>query len=264
MIYQSPSMPAYPLQHSSFSNPLIVSSLGAHPMTTKLQDPRSPSLPQYSEKALNTPGGSRTLFAKSSSPLGRPTPQLSHLKIPRQSRHSPQLPGRRPSVSRRPAAPGRLPVCVLGKPRRPCPAPSPNTSHHCGQVSGGRPGLPPPLPHAPAGPQRPCRRPGAARRTHIGSSNLASQDLRASTSSMSMVQGRRARPPLLLRPAAGLRSPPPHVPSQLRVPGPTGHLIDFTYSLGPGLTGTNPRAPLNLARRPRWAGGRVSDGQTNQ
>lgn len=75
MIYQSPSMPAYPLQHSSLSNPLIVSSLGAHPMTTKLQDPRSPSLSQYSEKALDTPGAPEHCLQ---SPPARPAvPHLS-------------------------------------------------------------------------------------------------------------------------------------------------------------------------------------------
>lgn len=118
-------------------------------------------------------------------------------------------------------SPGRLPVDSGSPAARARPlAPPPAHTHltPLGTSPRRRPGRPPPLPHAPAGPQRPCRRPGAARRTHIGSSNLASQDLRASTSSMSMVQGRRARPPLLQGPAAGLRSPPPHAPSQLRVP----------------------------------------------
>lgn len=185
-------------------------------LTAKLQDPRSPSLPRYSEQALDT--GLLDTVCKVLLPALPSHTSAFTFKNPSTVAPLASVPGS-PSFSLPPAcSPGRLPVCVLGKPRRPCPAPSPNTSHHCGLVPGGRPGLPPPLPHAPAGPQRPCRRPGAARRTHIGSSNLASQDLRASTSSMSMVQGRRARPPLLLRPAAGLRSTPPHVPSQLRVP----------------------------------------------
>lgn len=148
-------------------------------MTTKLQDPR------YPEKALDT-------VCKVLQPAPPSRTSVHTFKNP--STAAPPAPApRSASFSLPPAcSPGRLPG-YSGNPHRPCPAPSLLTSQHRGRVPGGRPGLPPPLPHAPAGPQRPCRGPGAARLTHIGSSNLASQDLRASTSSMSMVQGRRAR-----------------------------------------------------------------------
>lgn len=162
MVYQSPSTPAYPLQHSEVSQilkyphpselPPNYDSASGPPLA--LSAPRCPSV----LRRPSTPGLLNTVCKVLSSPLCRPTPQLSHLKIPRQSRHSPQMPGRhRPSVSRRPAArAGSRGVCVdSGSPdARARPRP-PHTSHHSGLGPGGRPGLPPPLPHAPAGPPTP-------------------------------------------------------------------------------------------------------------